>query len=187
MKFGKVYISCGFLLAIAVIVFLAGPEAMGLLIAASAAHELGHLAVLKLLGAGPGRIVLTATGCAIYSNMSGIGYAGEIAAALAGPAAGLLLAFAVSFWKLLYPLAGVSFALSIFNLLPCSRLDGGRVLYCAAAMLWNERVAEKVLFIMTCAIAAALAAIALLSTAPAAAISLLAASIWALAGLTRRV
>lgn len=102
------------------------------LAAAVSVHELGHLAALRLLGLRIRAFRSEAQGfCIDYEGETT--RLGHIAAALAGPAAGLVLAFALSalatrrgssFCALT---AGVSLLLSLFNLLPVRRLDGGRI------------------------------------------------------------
>lgn len=132
--------------------------------AAVIVHELGHIAALRALGL---RI------CAFRSEVQGfcIDYAGETsklghaAAALAGPAAGIALAFAMSaaaartgcsFFALT---AGVSLLLSLFNLLPIQALDGGRVLRLVLSALLGDNLGLRAANAVNTALALALFAL----------------------------
>lgn len=134
------------------------------LAAAVIVHELGHIAALRALGL---RI------CALRSEMQGfcIDYAGETsrlghaAAALAGPVAGLAMAFAVSalavrtggaFFALT---AGVSLLLSLFNLLPIQALDGGRVLKLVLSALLGDNAGRRAANAVSTAVALVLFAL----------------------------
>lgn len=134
-------------LAAAAVFFLRWEELLALLLAA-AAHELGHLAAILLLGqrptgfrAGPEGFLLTYAG--------GTGTVGHTAIAASGPLAGLLYAWAASClgtrmgrdWLCLS--AGMSLLLSLFNLLPALPLDGGQILCrLGGAILGEQRCAR---------------------------------------------
>ena len=119
------------------------------LIIAAVVHELGHIIALK---ASHFRI----NGFAAELGGLRIDYSGETApafhalAALAGPLAGLGFAFLCSFlarvtgisWFALT--AGISLALSLFNLLPVLPLDGGRTLAAVLSAIMGRIRAEKV-------------------------------------------
>ena len=149
-----------------------------------AAHELGHLLALGLLGFRLCSLGLEAKGLLLRYDGPG-GYLQEAALALAGPAAGLLYALAVlslpgkgSAW--LCESGYVSLLLSGFNLLPIPPLDGGRAL-CALCMLaLDEEKAERLLNGISRAMLAVLfaAGVALLFVRQSAA--LLAAALWLL-------
>ena len=108
---------------------------------AAAVHELGHVAALVLCGA------------EIYGlRMEGCGLAlrcapPEIAAALAGPAAGAGLFCILR--GLGYPEgANLSLLYACVNLLPVLPLDGGRALHAAVTALAGERAAERTLDVL---------------------------------------
>lgn len=106
--------------------------------AAAAVHELGHLAGILLLRCRIHEISLSPRGAVIHTDPLPPGK--ELLAALAGPTAGLtLLTLSESI-----PLAAFCAAVqSIYNLLPVYPSDGGRALYCAAALLRGEAFAGK--------------------------------------------
>lgn len=96
-------------------------------------HEAAHIAAMKLSGMRINALRLEVSGlCIDYCGF--YGYRGQFFIALAGPAAGLVYAYAASFLasrytsSLLSMSAGVSLLFSLFNLLPALPLDGGRML-----------------------------------------------------------
>ena len=111
-------------------------------------HELGHVLALWLLGLQIRRFRLELRGfCIEYHGETGA--VGHALAAAAGPIAGFLWAAGASLlgkrlqadW--LFLSAGVSFLLSLCNLLPALPLDGGRiVLSLSCALLGTQRGAK---------------------------------------------
>jgi len=105
----------------------------------AAIHEIGHLLMLLIVKAKVHEISLELTGAAIFYDSGTIGYLEEAAVAAAGPAAGLLAAFAGA-WLGYTTFAGTSFLLSAVNLLPAAPLDGGRLLAAVyGKMGWSEQ------------------------------------------------
>lgn len=125
-------ISGGFLLLASLTGFLCGSKALCAAALAAAVHELGHLALILRQGNLPRRLTLDVSGACLYCFGPEPGARQELARALAGPGAGLLL------WLLLRgsgsgflkASADMSLMLSLVNLLPAPGLDGGRVLDC---------------------------------------------------------
>lgn len=148
-------VSPAFALAAALIYLLDGQGIFALAVVSAAVHELGHYAVLAAFGAKPYLLRLELTGAAMYFDESRLSYRQELAAALAGPAAGFLLAIAAAMMKA-HILAGVSLVLSMFNLLPVGGLDGGRVLSALLSMLLDHERAQRICLWITVICAAAM-------------------------------
>lgn len=132
--------------------------------AAAAAHELGHILCLRLLGLRINAFHAEVRGfCIDYSGVTGV--FGHMSATLAGPVAGLGYAYVLSClagrinssWCSLS--SGISLLLSLFNLLPILPLDGGRIfLYIASAILGEiggARLTRAVSFALCLALFAA--------------------------------
>ena len=128
-------VSGGFVLLAAWFVLANGWAPLATVLSAAAAHELGHWLVLRLLGAEVTGFRLSALGAVLETDSGLLSYGGELAAVLAGPAANLLAALALTaLGKGRWPAAvGANLVLCIFNLLPIRPLDGGRALYLLAA------------------------------------------------------
>lgn len=143
---GRVRVTPGFLLLLAVLFYL--DEGMGILpwgLLACALHELGHYLTGRALRGRLSWIELSAVGAQLsLSYPAPLSYGGEIAVILAGPVVNLLLGWLAA-ERGLFLLAGVSFGLGGFNLLPILPLDGGRALWCALACLFGADRAEQAL------------------------------------------
>ena len=73
---------------------------------------------------------------------AGLSYGRELAVALAGPAVNLVTGgICAQFGN--YLLAGVSFGLGLFNLMPVLPLDGGRALWCVLSALFGAQTGER--------------------------------------------
>lgn len=123
---------------------------------AAALHELGHLAAARWAGAEVRGLRLDLFGARM--ELGGlISYSREAAIALGGPAANLLTAAAaLPLWRMrggredaLLLFWTASLILCAVNLLPVRTLDGGRVLYCAAARLLGVEAAEAAVGVTT--------------------------------------
>ena len=110
----RLRISAGFLLLATWFALVNGWKLLAMIISAAALHELGHLGMLRLLGAG------------ILALRVGI-LGAVLAAVLAGPAVNLLCACLLArFAPEQQTLIGIHLVLGGFNLLPIRPLDGGR-------------------------------------------------------------
>ncbi len=97
---------------------------------AAALHELGHAAVICLLGSEIQQIRIIPGGLDIQYQEKHCSYGGDLLIAAAGPAANLLGAMAASvFGAHADYFVGLSLILCIFNLLPIYPLDGGSILH----------------------------------------------------------
>jgi len=134
-------------------------------------HEMGHIIAAKVMKIGIKEIKFDFSGVRICTDSSLTPYKSEIILAISGPAVNLLafLASALS-WVIKYGsledfFASANllmkegsgnadnviafFALSslvqaLINLMPVESFDGGRILYCATAELFGDRVARRV-------------------------------------------
>lgn len=105
--------------------------------AAAGVHELGHLLAIRLLGGRVEAMELSPGGAVLEA--SGLHWAGELAATLAGPICGfLLLGLAHRFPRL----AICALVQSCYNLLPVFPLDGGRMLRCLLRRFLRPAAAE---------------------------------------------
>lgn len=130
-------ITNGFLLVMAWLNYCDHQNLLPLAVCAAAAHELGHLAAIALVGGRVGGLRLSAAGAEI--KMAGVlGYGRELLCALAGPLCSLLLAIGAARMGALV-FAGMNLALGVFNLLPLRMLDGGRALSCLTALLFEPQ------------------------------------------------
>lgn len=141
---GRVQVTGGFWLLILWFWYANGWKILVPVLAAAASHELGHWAVLRLMGSHVDYLRVSMFGAEMRTVHGRLSYAGELAAALAGPAvnlaAGMILArmgpeAAVS--------AGAHLVLGLFNLLPIRPLDGGIAVYTLASWLAGPAVGER--------------------------------------------
>lgn len=128
MKKYRFNISAGGVLLLAALYFFMDTSSFAALMLAAAAHELGHIAALRLCGVRI-RGFSADMGGAVISRSGGLSAAQELVCLAAGPGGGLIYALAVSFvgGGVLLCSAGMSLVLSFFNLLPSLPLDGGRM------------------------------------------------------------
>lgn len=143
---GRVRVTPGFCLMAAVLFYM--DEGVGILpwgMLAAGLHELGHLGAARLLGGRFGALELSAVGARLRMDYPGpLSYPREAAVALAGPVTNLLLGWAAARMGF-FLLAGVSFGLGGFNLLPIVPLDGGQAVFSALAAIFSEETAERAL------------------------------------------
>lgn len=120
--------SRGFLLLLAALLYLDGQGVVLWSLLACFVHEFGHWSVILLAGGRVCALRLTAVGAEMtLDSEHPLSYAGEVAAALAGPAANLLMAglSALGGW---YLFVGLNLCFGALNLVPVFPLDGGRAL-----------------------------------------------------------
>ena len=138
-----------FLLLVSITGFFCGGRRLAALALAAAAHELGHFAALLALGQLPSALRLDAAGlCLRCPPAEGDGQ--ELLRTLAGPLAGLILAWLLpkdgpAFLSLC---GAASLALSVLNLLPASCLDGGRLLHSLGNLLLGPLPAGRIAAIL---------------------------------------
>lgn len=122
---------------LALLYFFGDLQILAVLLGSILVHELGHILVLRLFGAGVRRIRFDFTGLCIDYHGLRLTRGQEFLAAAAGPLAGGLTAWAASFlgnWyasEFLLLFAGTGLVLTLFNLIPAKPLDGWRMLAAA--------------------------------------------------------
>lgn len=142
---GRIQATGGFWLVLLWFWYANGFSMLTAVLSAAAVHEAGHLAVLHLLGVPVTALRLSAFGAELHAPRGRLGYGGELAAVLAGPAVnlvcGLVLAqLGPAFWAG----AGAHLILGSFNLLPLRPLDGGRAVYALVCWLAGPAAGERV-------------------------------------------
>ena len=138
MSVGKVKISGGFVLLWAALLYIDAGRLLFPTWVCALLHELGHVAALKLCGGSVEKWELGAAGvCVRITETAGMSYPKEILCTLAGPLASFLccLFFALRDDMIIY--AGICAIQGLYNLLPVSVLDGGRVL--RLVLMWKNK------------------------------------------------
>ena len=139
----EVRVSPGFCLLTGWFAAANGWRPLAAVLGAAAVHELGHWAALGLLGARVRALRVGVLGAVMIPD-GRLSYGGELLAVLAGPAANLLSALALT---ALGPgteaAVGAHLVLGAFNLLPARPLDGGRALELAVSWRWGPAAGER--------------------------------------------
>lgn len=154
MQKKKVHVGTGFVLMLSVFYFFDDSGIFGALICSVLVHELGHFLAIKVLGENISRLELELTGAAIFYDNSRVSYFSEALIAAMGPIFGLVFSVITASLAranegfLVY--SGVSFCLSVLNLLPAQNLDGGRILSSILSRLKDEIFAERFVCITSC-------------------------------------
>lgn len=182
-------VSAGAILLLSLIYFFGGLSSLLALITAIAVHEAGHAAAILLCGGTVHKLRFGVSGlCMHYSGINSS--AAQLAALLAGPLSGLLLAYAASYFgnlsqnTLLIKTAGFSLVLSAYNLLPALPLDGGRALKCLLCSFLGSNKTDTVLDILGIATGALLLFSGAVNIREQFGLALLIAGIWVLIAQT---
>ena len=122
---------------------------------AAAAHEIGHVAAVYLVGGEIAQFRLTMFGGELQLlHPERLSYGRELLAVLAGPGTNILCAVVLSRFaggELLDIIVGVHLLLGLFNLLPVRFLDGGRAMELLLSW-WTEPItADRWLHGINCA------------------------------------
>lgn len=154
------------ILLLAVFALMAPPVCLAAVILAAVCHEMGHYMALRLCGGRLAGMSVSAFGAQMrIRERQRLSYGREALCVLAGPLVNGTLSWLMSLagaWREeLYVFAGAQLILGVFNLLPLSALDGGRLLWIALAWLTDPFLADKVCRVVTAALLLALAALGL--------------------------
>ena len=178
----RVQIGAAPALVLAALYFFDSSGVFSAMLPAVLAHEAGHALALHIVGARFRRLRLGIEGLSLdYAGVLGRG--AECLCALMGPMFGALFALLCSLLgrrlqsEFLLCAAGVSAALTAFNLLPAPMLDGGRVL--------RMFLPEKVSVALGMATGCALLLIGLYCAVKGYGLALLPAGVWVTAGTWR--
>jgi len=150
MSFKRINITCGAFLCASVILLFFDNFAVLALISAVLIHEAGHLIAMKSLQIKLSNAEICSFGLNIAYDGRYVPYINEIIAAISGPmfnffAVGMLTVFSLeSENEFVLVLTAFNCALCIFNLLPLSILDGGKILYCVISSLFGPFVSEYI-------------------------------------------
>lgn len=127
--------------------------------AAAVCHEAAHCAALTALHAPPTVLTLSGGGAALYVPLlSRLSYGGELFCTAAGPLCNLALWATLSLTGIeaLAVFSGANLILGALNLLPVRSLDGGRLLWLLAALVWEpyraDRIADVVGAVTACSL-----------------------------------
>ena len=139
----KAHISFGFFLLTAWFALANGWRLLVMVLFAAALHELGHWAVLRLMGVRIGGLRLGVCGAELEMDSAALSYGGELAAVVAGPGMNLLCAMLLARlgWE---TAAGAHLILGGFNLLPVRPLDGGQALCLALSWMVGPTAGEGI-------------------------------------------
>lgn len=176
-----------FLLLLGLIFYLDdGSGSMLMMLAAAAIHEAGHVTVCIAMGGRVEVLTLSAVGAELKLDYpSVISYGRENIVLLSGAAANLVLG-AVSYFLGLYQMAYISVGLGVFNLLPITPLDGGRILYNLICERFHINLAEQITAISSGIFIGVIAGIGAIWAVKFANWLPIVISVWLLAGLMRK-
>ena len=176
-----------FLLLLGLIFYLDdGSGSMLMMLAAAAIHEAGHVTACIAMGGRVEVLTLSAVGAELKLDYpSVISYGRENIVLLSGAAANLVLG-AVSYFLGLYQMAYISVGLGVFNLLPITPLDGGRILYNLICERFHINLAEQITAISSGIFIGVISGIGAIWAVKFANWLPIVISIWLLAGLMRK-
>lgn len=142
-----------FLIFFVLTVVLVGIKNTFFVLIAAGIHEFGHLIAIQLVSSETIHFKLGLGGFEIIYAGS-LSYKNEIIVAAAGPLLSLFAAMLISSVGRAVGFngsdffAGINFLYCVFNLLPISFLDGGKILYALLSWSFNDNLAYKTMKIL---------------------------------------
>lgn len=147
------------------VTFLLTIDRTGILIpmfAAALIHELGHITAMKLSGTAPKQIILKPCSITIVNPFPSYGDTKDLIISLSGPLANIIAALPLytAFYltgKVVFAnLYAVQLITAVFNLIPVSGLDGGKILLILTGKIFGSQKALLILKITSLLFAGAL-------------------------------
>ena len=177
IRWGRVEVGSSFLLLLAWMNYLDTQSIVLLALAACLCHELGHYLALRAVGNDVRLLRLTGIGAEMLP-LRPMSYGQEFFAVAAGPLTNLLLAAVSAQWEGGALFSGLNLVLGSFNLLPISRLDGGRLIKCLCSMLSGPDRAARISAYLDLGLAGLLLILGCVLARSAGNLTLLTVSIW---------
>ena len=150
----RVRISPTAVLLVAVFALMAPTVCLAAVLLAAVCHEMGHYIALRLCGGRLEGLSVSAFGAQMrIRDRNRLSYGREALCVLAGPLVNVTLSWLMSMggkWREeFYLFAGAQLVLGVFNLLPLTALDGGRLLWIGIAWVTDPFLADKVCRVVT--------------------------------------
>jgi len=193
VTFGKVEVTGGAALLLALLYYLDDSGVVPYLLLSCLVHEGGHWWAIRVLGGEVRSFRLSCGGAVLVLAEKPLPPQRLLLVAGAGPCASLALAWVSAnlarfgFGSGLYLLSGLNLGLALFNLLPAAWLDGGVILESVFTCLGWRRQGEVLLILLSEVLAGLLlgGGVVLLWESGGARFSLLLAGLWALRAARR--
>ncbi|MCX7614764.1 MAG: site-2 protease family protein [Clostridiales bacterium] len=142
--FSRFSVTPAFLCLVFLYAFAGNLSLLPAILSAALLHECGHLIMIRLLGLKVDKIEATLLGFLIRTNAGLSSYLSEILISLSGPALSIIVAVCSSvaasrgfYSESLYIFSGMNIIFGIFNLLPASKLDGGRAVHSLLCLFFS--------------------------------------------------
>lgn len=149
LSFGKFKINILSFFAFLIVFLGESLDSFIMIVLALSIHEFGHLIAIRCLGEKVKKIEIEPFGCSITRNRFA-SYKSDIVVALGGPILGLICAIVSFFVFIKFPslyllyFIVINVVYSVFNLIPCSALDGGVFLSALLHLIFDDEKAYRI-------------------------------------------